>query len=115
MIRRSTSLRLGAVDFADEDVDACSTITASGRSLARTASSAPTTGLIMRAHKLLKQRLLVLEVEIDRALGDAGAPRHVVEPRGGKAARGEFVERRLQDCASPLRRLGGAHVDAAGA
>ena len=69
----------------------------------------------LKAHKLLKERFLVLEVEIDRALGDAGAPRHVVEPRGGKAAFGEFVERRLQDCASPLRRLGGAHVDAAGA
>jgi len=33
------------------------------------------------AHELLKQVLLVLEVEIERAFGDAGLGRHVIEPR----------------------------------
>ena len=106
---------MSAVDFADEDVERmldnhCQRQVAREHGLERADH-----GTDLKAHKLLKERLLVLEVEIDRALGDAGAPRHVVEPRGGKAAFGEFVERRLQDCASPLRSLGGAHVDAAGA
>ena len=41
------------------------------------------------AHQRLEQRLLVAEVEIERALGDAGARRHVVEPGGLEAVRGE--------------------------
>jgi len=32
-------------------------------------------------------------VEVDRALGDAGAAGDVVEPGGGKAARGKLLER----------------------
>ncbi len=49
------------------------------------------------AHELLEQALLVGEVEIDGALGDAGARRHVVEPRGRKSIRGEFLERRREN------------------
>jgi len=58
--------------------------------------------------QLLKQRLLVFEVQIDRALGDAGAPRHVIEPRCGKAAGREFIERCVEDRAAPCRGLGAA-------
>ena len=56
----------------------------------------------LHADQLLEQRLLVGEVQIDRALGDPGAPRHVVEPGRGKAAGGELVERRRQDGVAPL-------------
>ena len=38
-----------------------------------------------RAHELLEQALLVAEVEIDRALGDAGAPGDVIEAGRGEA------------------------------
>ena len=70
------------------------------------------------ADQFLEQALLVAEVEIDRALGDAGALGHVVEPRRLEAAGGEFIERRGKDrlaaggaalpdarcCAAPARR-----------
>src|SRR6202035_3834703 len=59
----------------------------------------------LETDQLLKQRLLVGEVEIDRALGDAGAGRHVVEPRGGEAAGGKFVERSVEDRFAPCRSL----------
>src|SRR5262249_25913953 len=55
-----------------------------------------------RAHEFLEQALLVAEVEIDRALGDARAARDIIEPRGGKAPRGEFLERGGEDGGAPL-------------
>ena len=60
------------------------------------------------ADQLLEHRFLVLEVQVDRALGDAGALRDVVEPRRGKAARDELLHRRLDDRRAPLRRALGA-------
>ena len=49
------------------------------------------------AHQFLKQALLVAEVEIDGALGDAGALGHVVEAGRLEAAGGEFIERGGED------------------
>ena len=65
-------------------------------------------GAQLRPHELLEQVLLVAEVEIDRALGDAGVPGHVVEPGVGKTARRELRERRIENGRPPLRRLLGA-------
>jgi hypothetical protein len=45
----------------------------------------------------LEQRFLRRDVEIDRAFGDAGARRHVVEPRIRKALFGKHVESRRED------------------
>ncbi len=62
-----------------------------------------------RAHKFLEQALLVAEVEIDRALGDAGAARDVVEPGRRKAARPRT--RRAPQPGSPrAARPGGARA-----
>ena len=58
----------------------------------------------LQADQLLEQRLLVGKVQIDRALGNAGATRHVVEPRRRKAARRKFLERRRQDGVAALGR-----------
>src|SRR6185437_7958210 len=51
---------------------------------------------------------LVVEVEIDRALGDAGARRDVVDTGRREAARAELVERRLHDRGAARLALGGA-------
>src|SRR5205085_2121787 len=61
----------------------------------------------------LEQRLLVREVEIDRALGDAGALGHIVEPRALVAARGELLERGRKDRGAPG--FGGERAAGAGA
>src|ERR1043165_5872046 len=61
-----------------------------------------------RAHEVLEQRFLVGEVEIDRALRDARALRHVVEPRAFVTARGKLLERRIEDRAAPRFGRGGA-------
>lgn len=53
-------------------------------------------------HRGKEQVLLAREVQVDRALGDAGAGRHVVELGRHEAAAGEFLERRLHDLAGPL-------------
>ena len=58
--------------------------------------------------QFLEQRLLVLEVQVDRALGDAGALGDVVEPCRGKSARDELIQRRIDDGLTPLRRARGA-------
>ena len=42
--------------------------------------------------QLLKQALLVTEVEVDRAFGDAGAARHIFQASGLETAAGKFVE-----------------------
>ena len=55
-----------------------------------------------RAHQLLEQALLVAEVEINRALGDAGAARDIVEAGRSEARGGEFFERRREDRIPPL-------------
>src|SRR5262245_54542251 len=57
-------------------------------------------------HELLKQCLLVLEVEIKRALGDAGLGGNVVEARGLKPTRGKDRERSIEDGLAPRLRLG---------
>src|SRR5262249_53175245 len=57
------------------------------------------------ADQLLEQRLLVAEVEVDRAFGDAGAARHVVEPRRREAARGELLEGGREDGFASRRAL----------
>jgi hypothetical protein len=51
----------------------------------------------LRADEFLEQHLFVAEVKVDRPLGDAGAARDIVEPRGGKTARGEFLQRGGED------------------
>src|SRR5262249_22980473 len=56
-----------------------------------------------RAHEFLEQALLVAEVEVDRALGDAGAAGNIIEPRGGKAPRGELLPRSSEDGGAPPR------------
>jgi hypothetical protein len=86
---------VGAVDFAHEDVERVVDDHLERKVARQHRLKGADHRTDLEAHQFLKQRLLVLEVEIDRALGDAGAARHVVEPRGGKAAFGEFVERRL--------------------
>src|SRR5262245_593704 len=58
------------------------------------------------AHELLKQRLLVLEVEIKRALGDAGLGGNVVEAGSLVAACGKDRERRIEDGLTPRFRFG---------
>src|SRR5262249_53123682 len=55
-----------------------------------------------RAHEFLEQALLVTEVEVDRALGDARAAGDVIEPRCSKAPRGELLERSSEDGGAPL-------------
>ena len=66
------------------------------------------------AHHLLEQVLLVLEVEVNGALGDARLLGHVVELGGGKALGGEHVERRLQDRLPPRLRVAPAQLAALG-
>ena len=61
-----------------------------------------------RAHEVLEQRLLVGEVEIDRALRDTGALRHVVEPRALVTARGKLLQRRIEDRGAARFRRGRA-------
>ncbi len=53
------------------------------------------------AHQRLEQRLLVIEVEVERALGNAGPRCHVVEASGVVAPLGEDGERRVQDRLAP--------------
>ena len=62
------------------------------------------------ADQFLEQALLVAEVEIDGALGDAGALGHVVEAGRREAAGGELVERGGKDrlAAGGAARLAGA-------
>src|SRR5262249_5978555 len=55
-----------------------------------------------RTQEFLEQALLVAEVEVDRALGDAGAAGDVVEPGGGQAARGKLVECGGENGRAPL-------------
>jgi len=66
-------------------------------------------GAELRADQLLEQRLLVGEVQIDRAFRHTGALGNVVEPRRRKAARGELIECRCQD---GITALGGAFAPA---
>jgi hypothetical protein len=54
--------------------------------------------------QLLEHRFLVLEVQVDRALGNAGAFGHVIKPGRGKAAGDELLQRRLDDRGAPFRR-----------
>jgi hypothetical protein len=49
------------------------------------------------ANEILKQALLVAEIEIDRSFRDACAPGDVVEAGVGKPARGKFIERGIED------------------
>ena len=87
MISRITSLRRVPKISRTNMSAMVSAIMRAGTSASARLSIAPTTGRQHRAHELLEQALLVAEVEIDRALGDAGAAGDVVEPRRGKAAR----------------------------
>ena len=56
------------------------------------------------AHDALEQRGLVLEVEIDRSLAEAGAFSDIVQPRRGEALLDEQRERRVEDLARTLGR-----------
>jgi hypothetical protein len=56
------------------------------------------------ADHLLEERFLVGEVEIDRALGDAGAPGDVVQPSAGEAVLAELLEGGRQDLLRSLLR-----------
>ena len=53
-------------------------------------------------HHLAKELFLVREVEIDGALGEAGALGDVLEPGGGEAALAEHRERGVEDLLRPL-------------
>ena len=98
-------LAMGAVDFADKNLDRLIDDRAQ-RQIARQRSlKSSDHGIELEAYQFLKQRLLVGEVEIDRALGDAGAARHVVEPRGSEAAGRKFIERRAKGRLPPRRRF----------
>src|SRR5581483_763381 len=59
-------------------------------------------------HQFLKQRLLVLEVQINRALGDARALRHVVESCRGVAAFDELIERSVKNSLTSISGAFGA-------
>src|SRR5712692_8552343 len=52
-------------------------------------------------HHRLEQLRLVREIEVERALGDAGALGHRVEPRRREAALGKAGERRVQNLPGP--------------
>ena len=67
--------------------------TGNGTSACPIASIVPTKGVSIVADQFLEQALLVAEVEIDSAFGDARAARHVLEAGGLEAAAGKFVER----------------------
>src|SRR5437868_9455304 len=58
-------------------------------------------GIQLRADRLarqsLEQRFLAVEVEIDRALADAGAPRNVLHARGSESIFREGGQRCVQD------------------
>jgi hypothetical protein len=54
------------------------------------------------AHDALEQRGLVLEVEIDRSLRQAGAFSDIVEPGRGEALLDEQRQRRVEDLAGAL-------------
>src|SRR5262249_36208089 len=56
----------------------------------------------------LKQRLLVLEVQVNRSFRHAGAARHIVDARRCKSARGKFIERRRENGLSPCSTLFGS-------
>ena len=68
-----------------------------GRARSATLPSVLDDGRDGAADQRLEQRFLVLEVEVERALGDAGAGRHVVEPGRLEAVLGEHARRRLED------------------
>ena len=53
------------------------------------------------AHDRLEQLLLAVEVEVERALADAGAGGDVLDPGGGEAASGEALQRRSKDLLRP--------------
>src|SRR6266540_3175652 len=48
-------------------------------------------------HQRLEQRFFVLEVEVDRALGNAGAAGDILELRGSEPAVGKDFKRRRDD------------------
>ena len=102
MISRITSLRRVPKISRTKMSAMVSAITRAGISRTCVVSMAPTIGRQRRAHELLEQALLVAEVEIDRALGDAGAAGDVVEAGRGKAGGGEFFERGGEDRVAPV-------------
>src|SRR5665647_1028486 len=55
-------------------------------------------------YQLFEHRFLVLEVQIDRALGDAGAPGDIVKPGRGESARDELLQCGVDDGLPPLQR-----------
>ena len=57
------------------------------------------------AYDLLEQLLLVVEVEIERSLGDAGLGSHVVEPCRLETALGEHRERGVENNQPPFCRF----------
>ena len=103
MIRRITSLRrVPKISRTNRSTNALRRAARTGMSALGVASIAPTSGTEHRAHELLEQALLVAEVEIDRAFGDAGAAGDVVEPRRRKTARRKFLKRGRKDGFAPL-------------
>ena len=98
MIRRSSSLRLvPSTSFWNRAKKSSSTPAAGMPGIAAAALAWLDDGRHGAAHQLLEQRLLVLEIEVERALGDAGPRGHVVEPRRLEAVLGEHGERRIED------------------
>src|SRR5258707_1180280 len=53
------------------------------------------------AHHRLEQLFLVGEVKVERPLGDAGAPRDILQPGRGETAFGEAGDTRGDDLARP--------------
>ena len=72
-----------------------------GRELARAVQHRPH-GM---HHELLEEVLLAAEVEVERALGDAGPRRDIVEARGRETLRREHVERGVEDRLAPVLAL----------
>ena len=110
MISRITSLRRVPKISRTKMSAMLSAMTRAGRSADLRGLDGADHGRQHRAHQFLEQALLVAEVEIDRALGDAGAPRDVVEAGRGKAGGGEFFERGGEDRVAPLGLAGGPDV-----
>ena len=98
MMRRSSSLRLVPSTSVSNRAKKASIAFIGGMSGAAASSLMRTMmGATAVAHEAFEQGLLAREIEVERALGDAGARRHVVEPRGLEAVLGESEERRIED------------------
>ena len=105
MISRSSSLRLvPSTSFWNRAKNVSSTAAAGTSGAAAALAHGSMMGDTALRTSSSNSASLSLEVEIERALGDARPRRHVVEPRRLEAVLGEHGQRRIQDRLPP--RLG---------